>query len=200
MGRDLNDDGAIPDQFKELQKNLKDHELSGRSIEGGSRKAGRSTQEDHRAGFYQHYRKAAEEYDKEFIFMKERDEDLNTTLIFAGRFSAVASAFIIQLQSDPNQETAALLRVSIYKIDKSSPWVATPPLYRSESVPPNDRSRPKLIVRQPRRISPLRFPCDASEKQWLIRYALADMRGSAIERSQDRLRRLDGMVAWYFEM
>jgi hypothetical protein len=38
------------------------------------------TQEDHRARFYEHYRKEAEEYDKEF--MKKYDEDLNTTLIF----------------------------------------------------------------------------------------------------------------------
>jgi len=37
-------------------------------------------QEDHRSRFYEHYRKEAEEYDKEF--MKKYDEDLNTTLIF----------------------------------------------------------------------------------------------------------------------
>ena len=37
-------------------------------------------QEDHRARFYEDYRKVAEEYDKEFL--KKHDEDLNTTLIF----------------------------------------------------------------------------------------------------------------------
>ena len=37
-------------------------------------------QEDHQARFYEHYRKVAEEYDKEFL--KRYDEDLNTTLIF----------------------------------------------------------------------------------------------------------------------
>ena len=36
--------------------------------------------EDHQAQFYKDYRKVAEEYDKEF--MKEYNEDLNTTLIF----------------------------------------------------------------------------------------------------------------------
>ncbi|KAF9791185.1 hypothetical protein BJ322DRAFT_982776, partial [Thelephora terrestris] len=75
-----------------------------------------------RTKFYEHYRKEAEEYDKEFL--KNRGEDLNTTLIFAGLFSAVTSAFIIQvqsgLQSDPNEETAALLRVLIYKIDNTT--------------------------------------------------------------------------------
>ena len=38
------------------------------------------TQEDLKARFYKHYRKVAEEYDKEFL--KKYDEDLNTTLIF----------------------------------------------------------------------------------------------------------------------
>ena len=37
-------------------------------------------QEDFRAKFYKHYRKEAEEYDKDF--MKKHEEDLNTTLIF----------------------------------------------------------------------------------------------------------------------
>ena len=35
-------------------------------------------------------------------------------------------------------------------------------------------------------------------KQWLNRYASTDMRGSAVERSQNRQRKLDGIVAWYF--
>ena len=40
-------------------------------------------QDDLRAQFYQHYRKEADDYDKEF--MKKYDEDLNTTLIFVRR-------------------------------------------------------------------------------------------------------------------
>ena len=36
-------------------------------------------------------------------------------------------------------------------------------------------------------------------KQWLNRYASTDMRGSAIERSQSRQRKLDGIGAWYFD-
>ena len=73
--------------------------------------------------------------------MKKHDEDLNTTLIFvssisqwlavytltglqAGLFSAVTSAFILdvqsQLQPDSGNETAALLRVLIHKIDNTT--------------------------------------------------------------------------------
>jgi len=36
-------------------------------------------------------------------------------------------------------------------------------------------------------------------KQWLNRYASIDIRGSAIERSQNRQGKLDGIVAWYFD-
>lgn len=72
-----------------------------------------SAQEDHQVRFHEDYRKVSEEYDKEFL--KKHDEDLNTTLIFmrstlgpdcfaltrgqAGLFSAVTSAFIIQVDS-----------------------------------------------------------------------------------------------------
>ena len=35
-------------------------------------------------------------------------------------------------------------------------------------------------------------------KQWLNRYDSSDMRGSAIERSHNRQRKLDGIRAWYF--
>ena len=37
------------------------------------------------------------------------------------------------------------------------------------------------------------------DKQWLNRYASTDMRGTAIERSQDRQRKLDGIITWYFD-
>ena len=36
-------------------------------------------------------------------------------------------------------------------------------------------------------------------KQWLNRFASTDIRGTAIERSQDRQRKLDGIVTWYFD-
>ena len=39
-----------------------------------------SVEEDHQAQFYEGYRKAAEEYDNEFL--KKHGEDLDTTLIF----------------------------------------------------------------------------------------------------------------------
>jgi len=54
-------------------------------------------------------------------FLKEPDEHLNITLLIAGLLSVVISAFIIyitpQLQSDHNEESTALFRVLLFKID-----------------------------------------------------------------------------------
>jgi hypothetical protein len=53
-------------------------------------------------------------------------------------------------------------------------------------------------LRESRCFTPLRFLATLG-KQWLNRYASIDMRGSAIERSQHRQRKLDGIVSWYFD-
>ena len=50
-------------------------------------------QEDHRAQFFEDYRKEAEEYDREFI--KKYDEDLNTTLIFVSLASCSDARVLI---------------------------------------------------------------------------------------------------------
>ena len=89
----------------------------------------------------------------------------------------MTSAFIIevnsQLQPDPNEETAGLLRVLIHKVDNTTFGNDVPSI-------PQWTGPPHMIV------------------QWLNQYALVDMRGSAIERSRNRQRELDGVVGWYF--
>ncbi|KAF9644092.1 hypothetical protein BDM02DRAFT_3073098, partial [Thelephora ganbajun] len=144
--------------------------------------------------------KEAKEYDDEF--MKKHDEDLNTTLIFAGLFSAVTSAFIVQAQSqlqpDPNQETAALLRVLIHKIDNTTFGGDVPALPRWTG-PPRTIVHVQSILYASLFTSLLSAFLAMLGKQWLNRYASIDMRGSAIERSQNRQRKLDGIVVWYFD-
>ena len=173
-------------------------------------------QEDHQARFYEAYRKVAEEYDKEFL--KKYDEDLNTTLIFvslvsnftecvltisqAGLFSAVASAFIIQVdpQLKPNSgdETAALLRVLIYKIDNTSFGNDVPTLPQWTG-PPRAMVDVQTTLFASLALSLLSAFLAMLGKQWLNRYDSTDMRGSAIERSQNRQRKLDGIVTWSFD-
>ncbi|KAF9781528.1 hypothetical protein BJ322DRAFT_1111455 [Thelephora terrestris] len=94
------------------------------------------TPEDYRAESYNHYCDVAGKHDKEFL--KKYDQDLNTTLIFAGLLSAVTSAFIIQvnsqLQPNSGDQTTALLCLLIYKIDNTTFGnVPTPPLWGGPS-------------------------------------------------------------------
>ena len=157
----------------------------------------------------------AEEYDKEFN--KRYDEDLNTTLIFvsltgcldacvltrtqAGLFSAVTSAFIIQvhpqLQPDSDEETAALLRVLIHQMNNT---------IFGDNIPavPQWSGPPPMIVH----VQAMLYASLAASlfsaflamlgKQWLNRYSSTDMRGTSVERGQDRQRKLNGILVWYF--
>ena len=94
--------------------------------------------------------------------------------------------------------TAALLRVLIHKIDNTTFGNDTPAL-------PQWTGPPRTIVQ----VQAILFASLAASlfsaflamlgKQWLNRYASTDLRGTAIERSQNRQRKLDGIVAWYFD-
>ena len=120
----------------------------------------------------------------------------------AGLFSAVASAFIIdvqsQLQSDPNDETAALLRVLIYKIDNTTFGNDVPALPQWTG-PPHSIVQVQAILFASLATSLFSAFLAMLGKQWLNRYESTDVRGSAVERSQNRQRKLDGIVAWYFD-
>ncbi|KAJ7144216.1 hypothetical protein C8R44DRAFT_973842 [Mycena epipterygia] len=62
---------------------------------------------DKKTAFWNSYMKLADEHDKEF---KEKySTDLDTALIFAGLFSAVSSAFIIQIQQQLSPHSATII-------------------------------------------------------------------------------------------
>ncbi|KAJ7144407.1 hypothetical protein C8R44DRAFT_570449, partial [Mycena epipterygia] len=73
---------------------------------------------DKKTAFWTTYKKLADEFDKEF--QSKYGDDLNSALIFAGLFSAVSSAFIIQIQPefqpDPNATAVALLAMLVQNI------------------------------------------------------------------------------------
>ena len=114
----------------------------------------------------------------------------------------MTSAFIIQvqpqLQPDPNDETAALLRVLIYKIDNTTFGGDAPtvPLWPG---PPHTIVQVQAILYASLAASLFAAFLAMLGKQWLNRYASIDARGSATERSRDRQRKLDGIVTWYFD-
>ena len=104
-----------------------------------------------------------------------------------------------ELQPDPNEETAALLRVLIYKIDNTTFGNNVP------TIPPQWTGPPHTIVQ----VQALLYASLAASlfsaflamlgKQWLNRYMSTDMRGTAIERNQNRQQKLNGIVTWYFD-
>ena len=114
----------------------------------------------------------------------------------------MASAFIIQvqpqLQQDPNGETAALLRVLIYKMDNTTFGGAVPTIPQW-SGPPRAIVQVQAILYASLAVSLLSAFLAMLGKRWLNKYGSVDMRGTAIERSQNRQRKLDGIAAWYFD-
>ena len=114
----------------------------------------------------------------------------------------MTSAFIIQvqtqLQPDPNEETAALLRVLIYKIDNTT-FSDNIPAVPQWSGTPHATVQAQAILYASLAASLFSAFLAMLGKQWLNRYASIDMQGSAIERSQNRQRKLYGIVVWYFD-
>ena len=117
-------------------------------------------------------------------------------------FSIVTSAFIIdigsQLLSDPNEETAALLRVLVYKFDNTSFGGEVPSLPQWTG-PPDAIVQAQAILYASLAISLVSAFLAMLGKQWLSRYKSIDKRGPAIERSHDRQRKLDGVIVWFFD-
>ena len=120
----------------------------------------------------------------------------------AGLFSAVTTAFITnvqpQLQPDTGEETATLLRILIYKIDNTTFGNAIPTLQRWDG-PPRSIVQVQAMLYASLTASLLSAFLATLGKQWLNQYASNNRRGSAIERSQNRQRKLDGIIRWHFD-
>ena len=115
----------------------------------------------------------------------------------------MATAFILniqsQLQPDPNEETTALLRVLIYKIDNTT-FGGDAPTLPQWTGPPEAITTVLCLLYASLSTSFLAGFLAILGKQWLNRYASIGVRGSAIERSQNRQRKLDGAVSWSLDV
>ena len=122
-------------------------------------------------------------------------------MLQAGLFSAVASAFIIDINSelkpDSNEETTALLRVLIYKVDNTT--FNNAPTVPQWTGPARTTVQVQAILYASLAISLFSAFLAMLGKQWLNRYASADLRGSIIDRCQHRQYKLNGIASWYFE-
>jgi len=175
--------------------------------------------DDARLDFYTVYKRESMEYDVDYV--KKYDEDLNTTLIFvrrslfavvahlthpriqAGLFSAVSSAFVLDVQSkletDPNEQSAALLRAILLTLNQSAIPGESPnaPPFRED--PPHEIVTATGLMYASLLISLLAAFVAMLGKQWLNRY-LRHAGGSMIERCGDRQRKCDGLERWPFHL
>ncbi|KAF7333404.1 hypothetical protein MVEN_02356200 [Mycena venus] len=124
---------------------------------------------DTKTAFWNAYMQLADDYDKEF--QQKYSTDLNTGLIFAGLFSAVSSAFIIQIQpaftpGTPPPTTVVIAQSLLY-ISLFSALLAS------------------LLA--------------VLGMQWLMYYQAAGSRGVNRDRGLERQRKLDGLQKWKFE-
>ncbi|KAK6977649.1 hypothetical protein R3P38DRAFT_3471867, partial [Favolaschia claudopus] len=123
---------------------------------------------DKKTTFWNGYMALANEYDKEFL--QRYGTDLDASLIFAGLFSAVTSAFIIQIQpefeSTPHPLT--VIAQSLLYVSLGSTLLAA------------------LLA--------------VLGKQWLMYYSAAGERGTIETRGLERQRKLDGLNKWKFEV
>ena len=114
----------------------------------------------------------------------------------------VTSVFIIRfdskLQPDSNDETAALLRVLIYKVDNTTFGNSVPSLPQWTG-PPRAIVQVQAILFASLAISLLSAFLAILCKKWLIRYESIDSQNSAIERSHNRQQKFDGITVWQFD-
>ncbi|KAJ7670677.1 hypothetical protein DFH06DRAFT_140384, partial [Mycena polygramma] len=157
---------ALRGCFAELSKNnaKQIHELQ-MTVEALRPKP---TTTDKKTNFWNLYKTLADEHDREFL--QKYSTDLDTSLIFAGLFSAVSSAFIIQIQ--PEIQPHNTLRVTL---------VAQCLLYVSLCS------------------TLLAALLAVLGKQWLMYYSAAGERGTVEARGLERQRKLDGLRSWKFD-
>ncbi|KAJ7624403.1 hypothetical protein FB45DRAFT_923332 [Roridomyces roridus] len=123
---------------------------------------------DKKTTFWNNYNGMATEHDKDFH--RRYATDLDMSLIFAGLFSAVDSAFIIQIQPDikfHGTPPTVLVAQSLLYVSLGSTLLAA------------------LL--------------SVLGKQWLMYYAAAGSSGTMAARGLERQRKLDGRQRWKFD-
>ncbi|KAF9782346.1 hypothetical protein BJ322DRAFT_215753 [Thelephora terrestris] len=154
-----------------------------------------------RVEFYDKVQRQATDHDRDFI--KKYDDDLSTTLIFAGLFSAVASAFIVSVETSL-QPDYTQLSYTVLTLMANISLGHTPP-DPSAAFPQWTGPDPATVHVQAILYSSLAASLLAAliamlGKQWLNRYSQDELRGSIIDRGRYRQRKINGMKNWRFDL
>ncbi|KAJ6568762.1 hypothetical protein B0H19DRAFT_1133912 [Mycena capillaripes] len=152
---------------------------------------------DKKTAFWTEYKTLADEFDKDF--QNKYGNDLDTSLIFAGLFSAISSAFIIfiqpEFQPDPNATIQALLVLLVQNV------TAVP-----VNLMPQNTGPPRIVVVAQGLLyfsllsTLLAALLAVLGKQWLLYYDSVGGRGTIEERGLERQRKFDGLRRWKFHL
>ncbi|KAJ7140417.1 hypothetical protein C8R46DRAFT_1046921 [Mycena filopes] len=142
----------------------------------------------------------ADEFDKEF--QRKHGNDLDTCLIFAGLFSAVSSAFIIQIQPEfqlhSNMATQSLLILALTRNITGTPLLE----FQNSSL----AATPTIVVIAQAFLFVSLFSTLLAAllavlgKQWLLQYDSVGEKGTIGERALERQRKFDGIRRWKFDL
>ena len=118
----------------------------------------------------------------------------------AGLFSAVSSAFIVDIQSklepDPNVMTAAYMQILIHTMNNSL-FSDVDPNAVTWTGPPQEIITVQSLLYASLATSLFAALLAMLGKQWINRY-IRNRGGSAADKSRDRQRKLDGLEKWRF--
>ncbi|KAJ6536971.1 hypothetical protein B0H19DRAFT_380195, partial [Mycena capillaripes] len=139
---------------------------------------------DKKIAFWTAYKKLADEFDAEL--QGKYGQDLDTTLIFAGLFSAVSSAFIIQIQPELQPDPTQVLFTVFLQNITGLPSSQLPP-----GVSTSQNMTLAVVVTQGLLYSSLFATLLAAllavlAKQWLLHYNSVGERGTIAERGVER--------------
>ena len=102
-----------------------------------------------------------------------------------------------QLQPDPNEETAALLRVLIHTMNNAT-FGDDVPTVPQWSGPSHMVIQVQIMLYASLATSLFSAFLATLGKQWLNHYASTEMWGTATDRSRNRQHKLDGIITWHF--
>ncbi|THH26330.1 hypothetical protein EUX98_g7859 [Antrodiella citrinella] len=146
------------------------------------------------------YKTLADEYDKDLV--ERYREDMETSSIFAGLFSAVvatvAGMTLPTLSADPNLKTQVVLQAILHSLDPT----AGNPAEVASSVAWNGPSISVLWVQSLLYAS---LTCSlfaalgsVMGRQWLGKYSSVGEHGTLEDRCKERQRKFDALQTWHF--
>ncbi|KAF9782845.1 hypothetical protein BJ322DRAFT_1008802 [Thelephora terrestris] len=144
--------------------------------------------------FWTIYQKATSEYESDLL--NRYAGDLDTSLLFAGLFSAVSTAFIVQIipatQPNPSDITNALL---LRLLQHNDSFGGSNPLAPAANVSPSVVRAQSILFAS---LAATLFVAFLSVlgKQWILHYPRTSTLGSVIDQGKERQAKFAGVQKW----